>query len=198
MQSVSSPWLHVRNHVLKCVTQEEISRGIPMLPERSWRCRESLESVKKGKAVLCFSSLLAPSVSSTAKTGVWKQVYQDDKIACCWIIEVEGPTELNEILSLWHTWFVLNQSCSTWIISYTFLLLFSCLQSSSGQRHWPKCYWSLLLWVVNYNYFIVVQDRTEQIVARDRRVKISEQTFRHSSETTKPCSGKTKKYCQEE
>lgn len=30
----------------------------------------SLESVKMGKAVLCFFSLLAPSVSSTAKTGV--------------------------------------------------------------------------------------------------------------------------------
>lgn len=48
MQSISTPWLHVRNHVLEFVTQEDISRGM----------------------MLCFSSLLAPPVSSTAKTGV--------------------------------------------------------------------------------------------------------------------------------
>lgn len=93
----------------------------------------------------------------------------------------------------------LSQNCSTWIISHS-LLLFSCLQFSSWQRYWPKCYWSLLLWVVNYNYFIMVQNRTDQIFAMDRRVKSSDQTLRHSSETTKPCSGvfgRPKQYCQE-
>lgn len=67
-----------RNAIVNVTTEE-------LEVQRVWRVW------RQGKAVLCFSSLLAPSVSSTAKTGVWKEVYQDDKVVCCQIIKVEGP-----------------------------------------------------------------------------------------------------------
>lgn len=47
-----------------------------VLPERNWRCRV-WRVWRQGRAVLCFFSLPAPSVSSTAKKGVWKQIYWD-------------------------------------------------------------------------------------------------------------------------
>lgn len=86
---------------------EECHRWV--LPERNWRCRV-WRVWRQGRAVLCFFSLPAPSVSSTAKKGVWKQIYWDHWVACCiillaGIIKVEGTIKLNQTLSLWHMWF---------------------------------------------------------------------------------------------